>query len=397
MTSANFSSRPISKSGLSFVNEQKPVVNPPLWLLAELTYRCPLQCPYCSNPLDFASQDKELTTTQWIKVFKQARAMGSVQLGFSGGEPLMRKDLAELIAAAHDLGFYTNLITSGIGLTEKKLQTFADAGLDHIQISFQASDETLNAALAGSEKAFRQKLAMAKAVKAHGYPMVLNFVLHRHNIDQIDRIIELCLQLEADDVELATCQFYGWAQLNREGLLPTRDQIERAEQVVKRYRESMAKDGNLTNLLFVTPDYYEERPKGCMGGWGAIFISVTPEGTALPCHSARQLPVKFPSVLEHDLDDIWHHSFGFNRYRGFDWMPEPCRSCDEKEKDYGGCRCQAFMLTGSADNADPVCAKSSHHDKILAAREAANRTRTQIHELQFRNRVNSQLIFKSIP
>lgn len=181
-------------------------VNPPLWLLAELTYRCPLQCPYCSNPTDFAAQDRELSTGQWIEVFRQARAMGCVQLGFSGGEPLVRKDLPELIAAARELGFYTNLITSGIGLTEKKLQSFADAGLDHIQISFQASDETLNAALAGSEKAFHQKLAMAKAVKALGYPMVLNFVLHRHNIDQLDRIIELAIQLDADDVELATCQ-----------------------------------------------------------------------------------------------------------------------------------------------------------------------------------------------
>lgn len=245
-----------------------PAVNPPLWLLAELTYRCPLQCPYCSNPLDFAAQEKELTTAQWIEVFRRARAMGSVQLGFSGGEPLVRKDLPELIAAARDLGFYTNLITSGIGLTEKKLQTFADAGLDHIQISFQASDETLNAALAGSAKAFQQKLAMAKAVKALGYPMVLNFVLHRHNIGQIDRIIELAIQLDADDVELATCQFYGWAHLNREGLLPTREQIADAEAVVKHYRERMAAEGKLANLLFVTPDYYEERPKGCMGGWG---------------------------------------------------------------------------------------------------------------------------------
>ncbi|HCD7748915.1 TPA: pyrroloquinoline quinone biosynthesis protein PqqE, partial [Serratia marcescens] len=222
-----------------------PAVNPPLWLLAELTYRCPLQCPYCSNPLDFAAQEKELTTAQWIEVFRQARAMGSVQLGFSGGEPLVRKDLPELIDAARDLGFYTNLITSGIGLTEKKLQTFADAGLDHIQISFQASDETLNAALAGSARAFQQKLAMAKAVKALGYPMVLNFVLHRHNIGQIDRIIELAIQLDADDVELATCQFYGWAHLNREGLLPTREQIAEAEAVVKRYRERMAADGKL--------------------------------------------------------------------------------------------------------------------------------------------------------
>ncbi|ELY4667190.1 pyrroloquinoline quinone biosynthesis protein PqqE [Cronobacter sakazakii] len=376
------------------MSDAKPV-NPPLWLLAELTYRCPLQCPYCSNPLDFAAQENELTTEQWIDVFRQARAMGAVQLGFSGGEPLVRKDLPELIAAARGMGFYTNLITSGIGLTEKKLQTFADAGLDHIQISFQASDETLNAALAGNEKAFHQKLAMAKAVKALGYPMVLNFVLHRHNIDQIDRIIELAIQLDADDVELATCQFYGWAQLNREGLLPTREQIARAEEVVKHYREKMADTGNLANLLFVTPDYYEERPKGCMGGWGAIFLSVTPEGTALPCHSARQLPVKFPSVLEQSLSHIWYESFGFNRYRGNDWMPEPCRTCPEKEQDFGGCRCQAFMLTGDAANADPVCSKSPHHGTILAARKAANRTQMGIGDLRFRNRANSQLIFKT--
>jgi len=377
------------------VNSLKP--NPPLWLLAELTYRCPLQCPYCSNPLDFAKQEQELTTAQWIEVFKQAREMGAVQLGFSGGEPLVRKDLPELIRAARDLGFYTNLITSGIGLTEKKIDAFAEAGLDHIQISFQASDETLNAALAGSQKAFQQKLAMAKAVKAHGYPMVLNFVLHRHNIDQIDRIIELAIELEADDVELATCQFYGWAQLNREGLLPTREQIASAEAVVQRYREKMKDNSNFANLLFVTPDYYEERPKGCMGGWGAIFLSVTPEGMALPCHSARQLPVEFPSVLENTLQEIWYDSFGFNKYRGFDWMPEPCRSCDEKEKDFGGCRCQALMLTGNADNADPVRAKSPHHGQILAAREQANCSNIQISQLQFRNRTNSQLIFKTSP
>lgn len=375
--------------------QSNPEIKAPLWLLAELTYRCPLQCPYCSNPLDFARAKEELTTAQWIDVFKQARAMGSVQLGFSGGEPLTRKDLPELIAAARELGFYTNLITSGIGLTAKKLDLFAEAGLDHIQISFQASDETLNAALAGSKKAFAQKLEMAKAVKAHGYPMVLNFVLHRHNIDQIDRIIELCIELEADDVELATCQFYGWAQLNREGLLPTRKQIADAEKVVASYREKMAASGNLTNLIFVTPDYYEERPKACMGGWGAIFMNVTPDGKALPCHSARQLPIDFPSVLEHRLDDIWYNSFGFNRYRGYDWMPEPCRSCDEKEKDFGGCRCQAYMLTGNADNADPVCSKSAHHGKILAAREEANHCQMTIEQLQFRHQRNSELIFKT--
>lgn len=340
------------------MSQNKPAVNPPLWLLAELTYRCPLQCPYCSNPLDFARQDQELTTEQWIEVFRQARAMGSVQIGFSGGEPLTRKDLPELIRAARDLGFYTNLITSGIGLTESKLDAFSEAGLDHIQISFQASDEVLNAALAGNKKAFQQKLAMAKAVKARDYPMVLNFVLHRHNIDQIDKIIELCIELDADDVELATCQFYGWAFLNRQGLLPTREQIAHAERVVAEYRQKMAASGNLTNLLFVTPDYYEERPKGCMGGWGSIFLSVTPEGTALPCHSARQLPVEFPRCLSRA------------------WNPSGMTlSASTAIADLTGCRSRAAPAmkkrkTSAAAAARPLCSPGM---RITPIRCAANR------------------------
>jgi len=370
-------------------------VGPPLWLLAELTYRCPLQCPYCSNPLDFAKGGEELSTAQWIEVFRQAREMGAAQLGFSGGEPLVRQDLAELIAAARGLGFYTNLITSGIGLSEKRLKEFADAGLDHIQISFQAADEEVNNLLAGSRKAFAQKLAMARAVKAHGYPMVLNFVTHRHNIDSIDRIIELCIELEADFVELATCQFYGWAELNRAGLLPTREQLQRAERITAQYRERLAAEGNPCKLIFVVPDYYEERPKACMGGWGSVFLDVTPDGTALPCHSARQLPVKFPNVREHSLQHIWYESFGFNRFRGDAWMPEPCRSCDEKARDFGGCRCQAFMLTGDAEAADPVCAKSAHHDLILDARREAEVAAAPLSALTLRNERASQLICKA--
>ena len=346
-------------SGSSFA---KPgvQVGPPLWLLAELTYRCPLQCPYCSNPLDFSQQGAELSTAEWIEVFRQARELGAAQLGFSGGEPLVRQDLAELIAAARGLGYYTNLITSGIGLTEARIAEFADAGLDHIQISFQAADEEVNNLLAGSKKAFAQKLAMARAVKAHGYPMVLNFVTHRHNIDNIERIIELCLELEADFVELATCQFYGWAE-----------------------------------LIFVTPDYYEERPKACMNGWGNLFLDITPDGTALPCHSARQLPVQFPNVRQHSIEHIWRESFGFNRFRGDDWMPEPCRSCDEKHKDFGGCRCQAFMLTGDASNADPVCSKSAHHGVILAARQQADEAPLGLDALQYRNEKASRIICKA--
>ncbi|MDH0099348.1 pyrroloquinoline quinone biosynthesis protein PqqE [Ectopseudomonas hydrolytica] len=370
-------------------------VGPPLWLLAELTYRCPLQCPYCSNPLDFSQQGSELSTAEWIEVFRQARELGAAQLGFSGGEPLVRQDLAELIAAARGLGYYTNLITSGIGLTEARIAEFAEAGLDHIQISFQAADEEVNNLLAGSHKAFAQKLAMARAVKAHGYPMVLNFVTHRHNIDNIERIIELCLGLEADFVELATCQFYGWAELNRAGLLPTRAQLERAERITNQWRDKLAAENHPCKLIFVTPDYYEERPKACMNGWGNLFLDITPDGTALPCHSARQLPVQFPNVREHSVEHIWRHSFGFNRFRGDDWMPEPCRSCDEKHKDFGGCRCQAFMLTGDASNADPVCSKSAHHEVILAARRQADEASLGLDKLQYRNDKASRIICKA--
>ena len=241
-----------------------PSVGPPLWLLAELTYRCPLQCPYCSNPLDFAQTEQELSTEQWVSVLRQGRAMGAAQLGFSGGEPLVRADLPELIAEARHLGYYTNLITSGLGLNEAKVAAFADAGLDHIQVSFQASDPELNNAVAGSRKAFDQKLAMARAVKEAGYPMVLNFVIHRHNIHQMTDIIDLCDRLGADYVELATCQYYGWAFENREGLMPSRAQLEEAEAEVNAYRRRLEADGSAMKLIFVTPDYYEERPKGCM-------------------------------------------------------------------------------------------------------------------------------------
>jgi pyrroloquinoline quinone biosynthesis protein E len=371
---------------------ETPTHGQPLWLLAELTYKCPLQCPYCSNPKDFADFSQELTTEEWIKVFEQGRKLGAVQLGFSGGEPLVRQDLSTLIREARQLGYYTNLITSGVGLNERKVAEFREAGLDHIQVSFQASDETVNNMLAGSEKAFQQKLKMAREVKAQGYPMVLNFVTHRHNIDQIDRIIELCVELEADYVELATCQYYGWAYENRQQLMPTRAQLERAERITNEYREKLKAAGNPIKLIFVTPDYYEERPKGCMNGWGQVFLTVTPDGQALPCHSARMLPIEFPNVRDHSLDHIWNESFGFNHFRGYEWMKEPCRSCDEKEKDFGGCRCQAYMMTGDANNADPVCAKSPHHEMILQAREEAEQPAAK--PFLYRNERNSRVFCK---
>lgn len=370
-------------------------VGPPLWLLAELTYRCPLQCPYCSNPLDFAQSEQELSTEQWFSVLRQGREMGAAQLGFSGGEPLVRSDLPELIAEARHLGYYTNLITSGLGLTDAKVDAFAEAGLDHIQISFQASDPELNNAVAGSRRAFEQKLAMAEAVKAAGYPMVLNFVIHRHNIHQMPDILDLCERLGADYVELATCQYYGWAFRNREGLMPSLAQLTKAEAEVNEARERLQASGSAMKLIFVTPDYYEERPKACMNGWGSLFLTVAPDGTALPCHSARLLPIDFPKVQSASLKEIWYDSPGFNHYRGDSWMPEPCRSCDEKGKDFGGCRCQAYLLTGDADNADPVCSKSAHHDRILAARRAADHATAGLDDLVYRNVKNSRLFFRS--
>jgi pyrroloquinoline quinone biosynthesis protein E len=343
------------------VNKNLTRQTPPLWLLAELTYRCPLQCAYCSNPLDIAKEITELDTDAWLKVIREARKMGAAQLGFSGGEPLVRKDLECLIKEGRREGYYTNLITSGIGMDGDRIAAFREAGLDHIQISFQASSALLNDTIAGSNKAFTQKLAMAKEVKRQGYPMVLNFVLTRENIDQLEQMLLLAFELKADYVELANAQYYGWAFHNRLQLLPTQVQVEKAEAVSQRYRE---KWGRNIKIIFVVPDYYEKRPKACMNGWGSIFLTITPDGTALPCHSAKQLPIEFPNVKDHSIETIWRDSQGFNQYRGDSWMQEPCRSCPEKHKDFGGCRCQAYMLTGDATNADPVCDKSPFHQQI---------------------------------
>ncbi len=335
----------------------------PLWLLAELTYRCPLQCPYCSNPVEYTRYKDELDTDQWISVLRQARKLGAAQLGFSGGEPLVRQDLEILIAEARRLGYYTNLITSGVGMDEARVAAFKEAGLDHIQISFQASDEELNNYLGGTDS-FAHKYEMARMVKKYDYPMVLNIVIHRQNIDQIEDIIRMTVDLDADYVELASTQYYGWSKLNAELLLPTREQLARAERIAHEYQDRMK--GRM-KILYVVPDYYETRPKACMNGWGAVFLTIAPDGAALPCHAARQLPgFDFPNVKDHAIDWIWHESPAFSRYRGFDWMQEPCRSCPDKTKDFGGCRCQAFMMTGDATNADPVCDKSSHHAQLVA-------------------------------
>lgn len=366
-------------------------IRQPLWLLAELTYACPLQCPYCSNPMNFANIKSELSTEKWLDVFRQARAMGATQLGLSGGEPLTRPDLVVLITEARKMGFYTNLITSGVGMDTSKVAEFKEAGLDHIQVSFQASSEDLNDLIAGTE-AFKHKIEMAKAVKANGYPMVLCFVTHRQNIDQMEEILDLAVCLEADYVELATTQYYGWAMHNRDQLLPMKDQLTKAEAIAHRYQQEQK--GNM-KIYYVVPDYYEERPKACMNGWGNVFLTVTPDGTALPCHAARELPgMTLPNVNDLSVKEIWQDSNDFNMFRGFDWMQEPCRSCDEKEKDFGGCRCQAFMLTGDPTKADPVCSKSPDHHLIEAALERgqleAEKTVLAAKPLVFRNSKNSK-------
>lgn len=341
-----------------------PDIGPPLWLLAELTYRCPLHCVFCYNPVDFAHAGPELGTDDWLRVLREARAAGSVQCGFSGGEPLLRDDLEVLVAEAHRLGFYTNLLTSGVGLTHERAAALKAAGLDHVQLSFQDSTKELNDFLSHT-KTFDLKRRVANTIKSHGWPMVMNCVIHRQNIDHIGTIIELAVELGAEYLELANNQYYSWAALNRDQLLPSRAQLQRAEALTNDYRQKL---GDRIRIFFVVPDYYETRPKKCMNGWGNVFLTVTPDGHALPCHTARMLPgIDFPNVRDMRVDDIWHRSPAFNRFRGLAWMQEPCRTCPEKEKDLGGCRCQAFMLSGDAANADPVCSKSPQHHLIEQA------------------------------
>lgn len=363
----------------------------PQWLNLELTYRCPLHCVYCYNPLDYADTiGKELSTEEWLRVLREARALGAVQLGLSGGEPLLRDDLEIIVREARQLGFYTNLLTSGIGLTEKRIAAFKEGGLDHIQVSFQDSTRELNDFLS-STKTFELKKNVARLVKQYDYPMVLNVVLHRLNLDHVDKILALALEMEADYVELANTQYYGWSLLNREHLVPTQAQLDKAEAIVNDFRRA---HGNKMKLYFVVPDYHASRPKACMNGWGKIFLNIAPDGVALPCHEARMLPgLDFPNVRDASLETIWYDSEAFNRYRGDGWMKEPCRSCPEKAKDYGGCRCQAYLLTGDASNTDPVCVLSPHHkvvtDVIQRAEWAATGTQPLVFRLDKNSRAHS--------
>jgi pyrroloquinoline quinone biosynthesis protein E len=371
----------------------KPAIEPPLWLLAELTYRCPLHCVFCYNPVNYTDHSRELTTAQWLDVLREARALGAAQLGFSGGEPLLRDDLEVLVGEARQLGFYTNLITSGIGLTDARLDALKEAGLDHIQLSFQDSTQQLNDFLS-STRTFDLKKRVAASIKAHGFPMVLNCVLHRFNLPHVGRIIEMALDMGAEYLELANTQYYGWAHANRVQLMPTADQLCEAEAIVERYRQEI---GGRCTIYFVVPDYFETRPKRCMNGWGAVFLDIAPDGAALPCHTARSLPgFEFPNVTESALREIWYESDAFNRFRGFDWMKEPCRSCEERDRDLGGCRCQAFLLTGDPAGTAPVCDKSQEHGRVIqvvrAAEARAANTDPDEHPVLFRNDSNSRKI-----
>jgi PqqA peptide cyclase len=337
-------------------------VPPPIAMLAELTHRCPLSCPYCSNPLDMARKDSELDFKTWADVFAQAADLGVLQLHLSGGEPASRRDLEALTAAAARVGLYTNLITSGIGLTAKRLDALQESGLDHIQLSLQGTNADLADRIGGYRGGFERKMTVAREIRAREIPLTLNAVMHRHNLDDLDRTIEMAIELGARRLEVACVQFHGWAIKNRAALLPTRDQTETAKTKVaeasQRLRGVLAFD-------FVPPDYYADYPKSCMGGWGSAGLNVTPDGMVLPCHAAQTIShLTFENVRDKTLSEIWYKSPAFNAYRGTDWMPEPCRSCDRKEIDFGGCRCQALAMTGDAGATDPVCVKSPAHSRV---------------------------------
>lgn len=353
----------------------------PTWLLCELTYTCPLHCPYCSNPLDFSTFKNELSTNEWIDVMHQARNLGAIQLGFSGGEPALRKDLITLTQEAYRLGYYTNLITSGIGLNEEKIQKLKSSGLDTIQISFQDASMQSCDYISGT-KSFERKIEIARWVKNYNFPLTLNFVLHRKNIIHIKEMLDLAVKLNADYVELANTQYYGFALLNRKALLPSQEQLIQAKKIWLEYKE---KYRHRMKILYVIPDYYEKRPKPCMNGWGKTFLTITPDGYALPCHAARVIKnLEFPNIRQNRLEWIWNSSLAFNRFRGFDWMKQPCQSCPERFMDFGGCRCQALLLTGDAQSTDPVCALSPHHSIIEKCVSDANSENDDLSSFVFR-------------
>jgi pyrroloquinoline quinone biosynthesis protein E len=367
----------------------------PYALLAEITYRCPLHCPYCSNPVAASLceaprrpeaggySNGELTTEEWKRVIRAAAALGVLQIGFSGGEPLARGDLGELIRAAREAKLYTNLITGGIGLDDDRVRALRDAGLDSVQLSFQSDESSLADEIAGA-RAHERKLGVAAKIRAAGIPLSLNFVIHRRNIDRLPQMIDLAEALGAERVELANVQFYGWAFRNRAALLPTREQVDRAREIATAAKARLA--GKI-DIFYVLPDYYETRPKPCLSGWGQRYLTVNPIGDVLPCPTASSaIPdLRFENVRARDLDWIWRKSESFNRFRGTEWMPEPCQSCPQREIDFGGCRCQAALLTGNAVNTDPVCEFSPHRGRVDAVLRDLNSANGQAPDWVYRS------------
>ena len=341
------------------------VPEPPMGLLAELTHRCPLRCPYCANPIELERAGAELDTATWLRVLEEAAALGILQVHFSGGEPTVRKDLASLVRRAAELQLYSNLITSGVLLDAPLLAELVQAGLDHVQLSFQDTEPGEADRLGGFRGGHADKLRVAGRVREAGLPLTLNFVVHRQNLARVPAMIALGEALGAGRIEIAHVQYYGWGLVNRAALLPTRAQVDAATDTVEAARQRLK--GRLT-IDYVPPDYHAERPKACMGGWARRLMNITPTGRVLPCHAAETLlGFTFPSVRDTSLAEIWRDSPLFLRFRGTAWMPEPCRSCDRREIDWGGCRCQAFALTGDAAGTDPVCALAPTHGLLAAA------------------------------
>ncbi len=348
----------------------------PFTLIAELTYRCALACPYCSNPLDLRRHDDELSTEAWKKVLCEAEALGTVQVHFTGGEPLARRDLEALVAEARALGLYTNLVSSGVPLSKERLAALVAAGLDHVQISIQSSRRDLADALAAYE-AHAHKLDVMRWIKEAGLPLTVNVVLHRDNIDEIDALVALAEDLDADRLELANTQYVSWALSNRALLLPTREQMAAAGARALHHKERLA--GRM-DVVFVKADYFGTTPKACMDGWARRFVHVTPDGLVLPCHAATSIEgLAFDNVRDRALAEIWRSSAALRAFRGEEWMREPCRSCEHRKVDFGGCRCQAFALTGDARATDPACVLSPHHEQIVSAHGARSEGKRYLH------------------
>jgi PqqA peptide cyclase len=341
----------------------------PLALIAEVTHRCPLHCVYCSNPLQMADASFELSTEEWTSVFQESAKLGMLHVHFTGGEPLARNDLTELIGAAHRPGLYTNLITSGIGLGEQRLNALVNAGLDHIQVSFQDSREGPANWIAGA-KAHAHKIELAREIRKYKIAFTVNLVVHRQNLDHLEEMIAFIEQMNPERLEIAHAQYYGWALMNRAALLPTRAQVEKAVEVVAAAEKRLA--GRI-RIDSVVPDYYAKYPKACMGGWGRRLMLINPAGKVLPCHAAEVFPgLEFENVREKNLEWIWQESASFRRFRGEDWMPQPCRTCERRTEDFGGCRCQALLLTGDPTATDPVCSLAPKHYIVESARSEVN-------------------------